>query len=608
MNKLYKILLILIVALASCNPMENINKQMDEQAPAPKESFSYTLASGDYSTISTAALKVATDAADSATAKSINSTNSLPEGYAATYVPAILQSAYPALGLGSNAQITYNFNNGSLASLVQYTSANQYKLSAADYNSIGGDVANYGTFSPSNPPASYVPDFLKTKFADAADGTLEFVTCNYANTDPTAAPPILDEEFNGSLGTFTAVSITGAQEWYASSYGADQFAKISGYSGGAQDNEDWLVSPAIDLSGTTYPCFQVDQAVKYLNGQWDQLQVMVSTDYSGDVTTATWTPMTITTLPAEDFKFVTSEKVDLSKFKGKSIYLAFKYVSTTSNAATWEINWVKVYGSATTTAIGTQSVFYRLQSGTWKPEPGIYALSSNDYSAMGAPGQYNNFSSSAEPDNYLPQFLAQKYPYAQLGDRMNVAYLYYSGKTYLRVDQYTFTNTGWMNYNPVEVKVNQFINNGSKWVFDPTVTFTMVSSDYQLIVDAVNTDPNLKQYVNKYGTGEVYYGADAHYNDFSAQISSRTDPAFDGLTESEATTLIMTRIQEGLAVMLQAKFPDAVAQVSGIDVKYVVTYYIYGNDGSNSKYTSTFQCTKSGPNPQFTSISGPTKD
>ena len=51
---------------------------------------------------------------------------------------------------------------------------------------------------------------------------------------------------------------------------------------------------------------------------------------------------------------------------------------------------------------------------------------------------------------------------------------------------------------------------------------------------------------------------------------------------------------------LTTKFPDAVNQVSGIDVFYVVNYAYY--DGSNGTGTMTFQCTKSGPNPEFTFV------
>ena len=616
MNKLNKILLILIVALSSCNPMSDTYNLLNKDIQPPQAKFNYTLTDADYAEISSQALKDATDAADSALAKTIKSTNSLPEGYAATYVPALLQAMYPALGKGSNAQVTYNFNKGPLTYLEQYTTADNYTLSADDYKSMGGAVGVYGYFSPSNAPNDFIPGFLKTKYADAADSTLKLINYKYATTDPSGGElTVFDEEFNGSLGNFQVVDVTGAQTWKASSYKQDQFAKISGYASGNKNNEDWLISPAIDLKGFTSPSLQVDQAINYLHGKWDQINILVSTDYSGDVGTATWNTIPVTTKPTgSDYTFVTSEKVDLSAYKGKTIYVAFKYISDTNNAAMWEVNWLKVYGtiggngSSATPDIIKESTFYRLLSGTWGTVKGVYTLSSQDYNSMGAPGKYDNFSSSVSPDNYLPQFLSQKYPFAQEGNQLVVVYKYYSGGVHIRADQYTFTNSTWTKYNSVEMKTSQFINTETKWVFDPTVTFTMTAADYQLIVDAVKADPNLKSLVNSYGDQDYYYGAGSKYSDFDARISKRTTGTYaqadyKGLTDAEASALILKRIHEGIIVLLKAKFPNAVTQVSGIDVMYIVKYAIYENDGSTSHSTSTFQCTKSAPNPDFTYIS-----
>ncbi len=616
MNKLNKILLILIVALTACNPMSDTYNLLNKDIQPPHAKFNYTLTDADYAEISSQALKNATSASDSALAKTIKSTNSLPEGYAATYVPALLQAMYPALGKGSNAQVTYNFNKGPLTYLVQYTSAGKYTLSADDYKSMGGAVSVYGYFSPSNAPGDFIPNFLKTKYADATDSTLKLITYKYATTDPSGGEvTVFDEEFSNTLDNFQVVNVTGAQTWKASSYKQDQFAKISGYSKGNQDNEDWLVSPPIDLKGFTSPSLQVNQAINYLHNKWDQINILVSTDYSGDVATATWNAIPDTTKPTgSSYTFVTSEKVDLSAYSGKTIYVAFKYISDTSNAAMWEVNWLKIYGtiggsgSSVAPDIITESTFYRLLSGTWGTVKGVYALSSQDYNSMGAPGKYDNFSSSVPPDNYLPQFLAQKYPFAQEGNQLVVVYKYYSKGVQIHADQYTYTNSTWTKYNSVEMKTSQFINTGTKWVFDPTVTFTMTSADYQLIVDHVKADPKLKSLVNSYGDQDYYYGAGSKYSDFDARISKRTTGTYaqadyQGLTDAEVSALILKRIHEGIVVLLKIKFPNAVTQVSGINVMYVVTYAIYENDGSTEHFTSTFQCTKSTPDPNFTYIS-----
>jgi hypothetical protein len=598
--------------------MSDTYNLLNKDIQPPHATFNYTLTDANYAEISSQALKNATNASDSALAKTIKSTNSLPEGYAATYVPALLKAMYPALGKGSNAHVTYNFNDGPLPYLEELTSAGQYTLSADDYKSMGGAVRVYGYFSPSNAPNDFIPNFLKSKYAGVADSTLKLVTYKYATTDPSGGEiTVFDEEFSDStfLNSFQAFNITGDQVWTAASYKQDHYTKMSGYSAGNQNNEDWLVSPAINLKGFTSPSFQIDQVVNYLNNQWDQTTILVSTDYTGNVSTATWTQLNINTLPTgNNWTYVTSEKVDLSAYAGKTIHIALKYISTTSNASTWEVNWLKVYGtiggsgSSIPPEVIKESSLYRLLNSTWGIEPGVYVLSSQDYSSMGAPGKYDSFSSSEPPDNYLPQFLAQKYPYAQEGKQLVVMYKYYSKGTQIRADQYTFTNSTWTKYNPVEMKTSQFINTGTKWVFDPTVTFTMTAADYQSIVDAVKADPNLKSLVNSYGDQDYYYGAGSKYSDFDARISKRTTGTYaqadyQGLTDAEASALILKRIHEGIIVLLKIKFPNAVTQVSGINVMYVVTYAIYENDGSTEHFTSTFQCTKSTPNPDFTFVS-----
>ncbi|MBN2639467.1 MAG: choice-of-anchor J domain-containing protein, partial [Bacteroidales bacterium] len=394
MNKLYKFLLILLVGLASCNPMNDIYNQLDKEVQPPQATFEYTLTDADYSSISSAALKNATNAEDSATASNIGSTNSLPEGFAAQYVPALIQKMYPALGKGSTANVTYNFNNGYVTSVIE-----SYTLSDTDYEAMGGAVAIYKYFSPSNAPEDYLPDFLSTKFSAATDGTYEFVTYNYSATDPQFGEvTVFSDDFSNGLVNFDSVSIVGDQKWYGSSYtstsGTDYFAKISGYSGGAQDNEDWLISPAINLNGYIDAKLEVSQAAKYLNDEWDQIQVLISSDYSGDVTTANWTQVTIDTLPSgSDYTFVSSGKVDISAYNGMTIHVAFKYLSTTTNAATWEINYIKVYGtvpSKTSVAVGpvATTALYKLSGTTWGEvsTSDYYMLTADDYNAMGNPG------------------------------------------------------------------------------------------------------------------------------------------------------------------------------------------------------------------------------
>ena len=250
--------------------------------------------------------------------------------------------------------------------------------------------------------------------------------------------------------------------------------------------------------------------------------------------------------------------------------------------------------------VSNLSEYYRFDGSVWAPFEvdlpdgvSVYELSADDYDSMGEnsgqPGKYNDFDSSIPPENYLDKFLSINFPYAVEGDKIAVVYNYYSGGIEKRADEYTLTNGVWQPYESVVEKTDQFIHTGvDGWLFDPSVVFKMVSSDYQIIVDDVKSKFG-DEYVDSYGTAEFYYGAGSYYSNFDFR---------DGKWNSSAFATWQDALKEGISEsLLPNKFPDAVAQVSGVDVLYKVTFDTY--DGGYDQYTYVFQCTKSGPNPEF---------
>ena len=109
--------------------------------------------------------------------------------------------------------------------------------------------------------------------------------------------------------------------------------------------ESWAVSPAIDLTGETQATLTFRHALNFLNSSTasDHIKVFASTDYSGDVAAATWTELTIATYPSgTSWAFVDAGDIDLTAYCGKKVYIAYKYVSTTNAAPTWEVDNMKV--------------------------------------------------------------------------------------------------------------------------------------------------------------------------------------------------------------------------------------------------------------------------
>lgn len=172
------------------------------------------------------------------------------------------------------------------------------------------------------------------------DLNLSGVRCD--GSSPTAKV-LLNESFT-NLDNWTAFSVTGDQVWNIATYGNPKpCAYISGFSGSAFENEDWLISKEIDLNGLTKAELNFESAGNYSG---DPLTCYISTDYvAGSApSTATWTLLPATYDTESGFVFTPSGAVDLSAYLGQKIRIAFKYTSNTSEASAWELDNVKVTG------------------------------------------------------------------------------------------------------------------------------------------------------------------------------------------------------------------------------------------------------------------------
>lgn len=136
--------------------------------------------------------------------------------------------------------------------------------------------------------------------------------------------------------------------YYSSTYGMC----ASAYKDNASwESEAWLVSPVIKLKKARNPQLIFDQAFNKATNFTEEATVLVSTDYKGDVTTCTWTPLewnknedgTLNVPAGSSWVFQSSGNMDMSAFKGQSVYLAFRYTTSNGVSGTWEIKNVLVY-------------------------------------------------------------------------------------------------------------------------------------------------------------------------------------------------------------------------------------------------------------------------
>ena len=121
----------------------------------------------------------------------------------------------------------------------------------------------------------------------------------------------------------------------------------SAYLGGTNHRvEDWLLSPNIRLKKSVHPMLTFDHAVRYgnvdANPKW--LSIMVTDDFTGDVTTTQWKKLEWTAeLPdGSNWIFRSAGVYNLSEYNGKTIVIAFRYDTNLDgidvpSAPTWEI-------------------------------------------------------------------------------------------------------------------------------------------------------------------------------------------------------------------------------------------------------------------------------
>ena len=106
--------------------------------------------------------------------------------------------------------------------------------------------------------------------------------------------------------------------------------------------ESWLVSPSFDLTGTSSPYLVFDNVTRY-NGPG--LELYISSNYDGSSNPSqqgNWLNIT-SYVPnwdtdSGDWSFVSSGNIDLTPFISSNLNIAFKYIGTNTDGATWELD------------------------------------------------------------------------------------------------------------------------------------------------------------------------------------------------------------------------------------------------------------------------------
>lgn len=241
----------------------------------------------------------------------------------------------------ADASLGHTYHDEAL-SYVGATATNHSVIDAAG-NSITVRNSAFATFATEEIPSGNgkIRGVL-TKY----NGVFQLMlrTLKDVNLTGTRLVPLFEETFTSNWNGWTKFSVTGAQIWTLDTQFGNpgNCAKMSGYSGGNQTNEDWLVSPSINLSSVSTATLNFQTASKFAG---NLLEAKISTNYSGagNPNLATWTNLTATLdTNTSSYIWTNSGNIDISAFTGGNVYIAFKYTSTTSAASTWEVDNVKI--------------------------------------------------------------------------------------------------------------------------------------------------------------------------------------------------------------------------------------------------------------------------
>ena len=205
-----------------------------------------------------------------------------------------------------------------------------------------------------------------------------------AHADPVAS---INENFDASSSIpagWTQKQVAGDKAWYVPSFNGNNYAAITGFKGNGPFDQ-WLISPAIDMSKVSKKVLTFDTQVNGYGSTQSALKVFVLT--AADPTTAKTTQLnpTLATAPATGYSdWANSGELDLSAFSG-IIYIGFEYTSPVAdNYATWCVDNVKLNAEGGSTPDPTPTP---TPSGDFKGDFNSF----NNYQPLSKPyGTYTN--------------------------------------------------------------------------------------------------------------------------------------------------------------------------------------------------------------------------
>lgn len=448
----------LVFATTACDPLEDIYEDIDAQETAVVGDAEYTLTDDDY------------DALD------LGYGSFSSEEDVKADLPEFLSEKYPVWGKGSSVLVGYNLYVGNAEGVSDYTGANEYELADDDYDNAGDDAATYNVFTAASPADLNVPSILAANIDAPASGDILLAKYKYAEepNDPSIVHTLVNDDYmlivnrvanNSDPAISSLVSSYGDSELYtgAGAYYGNFDTRLSKREGQpdfdaltTDEEKIALIEERLQIGIVWFLKDKFPNAVPEIDGLTVFYAITYKT-YNGENSEPTVIYKCISEGPDPEFELVEGPGEDVA------------------------------YQASTVTE--SRGEYYTYSGSEWEKASGVYYLWSRDFDSMGEasgqPGKYNNFGSSISPDDYLPTFLDLKLPYAQEEDELFVIYDYYSSSSgaQIRGNLYTVIDGVWTGHKSTTSSTLQFGHDGTTWVPDNTIKYTLVGDDYVYMAD-----------------------------------------------------------------------------------------------------------------------------
>lgn len=486
-NSIYFLMMFLGLALTGCEPMEDIHDELDARLDnrAIEGMAEYTLTDDDYDDLDL----------------QFGNFSSLEE--AGNLIPQLLADKFPVWGQGSLAQVTFD--------LYAPINPEEYTLVAADYEAMGLDV-NYFTSS------SQITSFLRAKFPQASAN--DYVDLTYRTIAVEMEYDVTNNDFDligeelGDVYPEPAASAAqynnfdrreGRDAYWSNEMIleainvvlSDNFPDVEGQTyevsyriyDGSPGTETMDVkfdgSKYIRIGGTAY---------EFNNDDYDLVGTELGDDYPGPAgNAAQYNSFDVRSSSdnywSDDMLLEAINVVLMDRFpaatEGAQYVVTYKAYSGSVNSVIKSVilrDGEYVIDDTATVSTIMESAVFAYGDGRWMMP---LELPENIYKDQFGQ-RFNNFSSESDAGFYIGRYLEPLFPYAQEGDFISVEYQYYNGKA--TVDRYASfvydeESREWEFIPSVIQQTLQFGHEGSGWVVDNTIVYTLSAADYAFIGD-----------------------------------------------------------------------------------------------------------------------------